>query len=90
LAIAALGNAGAVAFLNRHHDGLDGRPLDLAVVSEAGLAAVEAVLGANELSGRRIREVAVDAILPDSPVTLEDAEIDVMERNRIMRSATYH
>ena len=29
------------AFLNTHHDGLRGRPLDLAVASEAGLLAVE-------------------------------------------------
>ena len=28
-------------FLNSHHEGLRGRPLDLAVASDAGLAAVE-------------------------------------------------
>ena len=39
---AALVTADAVrAFLNTHHDGLRGRPLDLAVASEAGLLAVE-------------------------------------------------
>ena len=31
-------------FLNSHHDGLDGRPLDLAVASDDGLAAVEAAI----------------------------------------------
>jgi len=29
------------SFLNSHHQGLRGRPLDLAVASDAGLAAVE-------------------------------------------------
>lgn len=57
-ALAALGNSGALAFLNRHHDGLCGRPLDLAVGSDAGLAAVEAVLGVNKPAGRRDREAA--------------------------------
>jgi hypothetical protein len=32
------------AFLNTHHDGLCGRPLDLAVASDAGLIAVEAAI----------------------------------------------
>jgi uncharacterized protein (DUF2384 family) len=42
---AALGSVEAVRdFLNSHHDGLDGRPIDLAVASEAGLAAVEAAI----------------------------------------------
>ena len=35
----------AVAFLNAHYDALGGRPIDLAVASDAGLAAVEMVLG---------------------------------------------
>lgn len=60
LAIAALGNAGAMAFLNRHHDGLCGRPLDLATDSDAGLAAVETVLDADKPTGRRAREAARD------------------------------
>lgn len=34
----------ALAFLNGHHDGLGGRPLDIATASEDGLAAVEAAL----------------------------------------------
>ena len=39
---AALVSTDAVrSFLNTHHDGLRGRPLDLAVASEAGLLAVE-------------------------------------------------
>lgn len=48
---AALGSVEAVRdFLNSHHDRLDGRPIDLAVASEAGLAAVETALA---LEGRR-------------------------------------
>lgn len=34
----------AMAFLNTHHEGLGGRPLDIATGSEAGLAAVQATL----------------------------------------------
>ena len=38
----ALAGVDAVrSFLNGHHEGLRGRPLDLAVASDAGLAAVE-------------------------------------------------
>jgi uncharacterized protein (DUF2384 family) len=48
---AALGGVEAVRdFLNSHHDGLEGRPIDLAVASEAGLAAVETAIA---LEGRR-------------------------------------
>jgi len=44
---AALGSVDAVrAFLNTHHASLDARPIDLAVESEAGLAAVEAAIAA--------------------------------------------
>ena len=44
-ATAALNDTEAVRlFLNSHHAGLCGRPLDLAVASEAGLAAVEAAI----------------------------------------------
>ena len=44
---AALPSTEAVrAFLNTHHDGLRGRPLDLAVASDAGLLAVEAAIEA--------------------------------------------
>jgi len=47
---AALGSVDAVrAFLNSHHAGLAARPIDLAVASEAGLAAVEAAIA---LAGR--------------------------------------
>ena len=43
---AALGSVDAVrAFLNSHQPDLDGRPIDLAVASEAGLAAVEEAIG---------------------------------------------
>lgn len=45
---AALGSVEAVrAFLNSHHPSLDGRPIDLAVASDAGLAAVEAAMAAD-------------------------------------------
>lgn len=44
---AALGDIEAVrAFLNCHHQALDGRPIDLAVASEDGLARVEAAIAA--------------------------------------------
>lgn len=49
-ALASLGADDARAFLNRHHSGLLGRPLDLAVASEAGLTAVQIALGVE--SGR--------------------------------------
>jgi uncharacterized protein (DUF2384 family) len=44
---AALGSVEAVrAFLNSHHPALDARPIDLAVASDDGLAAVEAAIAA--------------------------------------------
>ena len=44
---AALGSVEAVrAFLNSHHSTLKGRPIDLAVASEAGLIAVETAIAA--------------------------------------------
>jgi uncharacterized protein (DUF2384 family) len=43
----ALGDVAAVrAFLNFPHESLGGRPIDLAVASEAGMAAVEAAIDA--------------------------------------------
>lgn len=44
LALAMLGQAGAIAFLNTPNAALDGRPLDLAVRSQEGFAAVEQAL----------------------------------------------
>ena len=44
-AFAALGIDGARNFLNTHHSGLRGRPLDLAVASEAGLRDVQSAIG---------------------------------------------
>ncbi len=45
LAFEALGNApAAMAFLNAHDDALEGRPLDIAVASQDGLAKVEAII----------------------------------------------
>lgn len=42
---AELGGRDAVmAFLNDHHEGLGGRPLDIAVASDEGLRAVELAL----------------------------------------------
>jgi hypothetical protein len=41
---AALGGVGAGAFLNTHHAGLRGLPMELAVASEAGLEAVETAI----------------------------------------------
>lgn len=44
---AALGSVDEVrAFLNSRHEGLGGRPIDLAIASEAGLVAVEAEITA--------------------------------------------
>lgn len=43
-AFLALGQADAISFLNGHNDGLGGRPIDLAIESPEGLAAVEAAL----------------------------------------------
>ena len=46
-AAAALADTEAVRlFLNSHHPGLRGRPIDLAVASEAGLQAVETAIRA--------------------------------------------
>jgi uncharacterized protein (DUF2384 family) len=51
---AALGDVAAVrAFLNSHHQGLAGRPIDLAVASEDGLARVEAAIAAERQAGHR-------------------------------------
>ncbi|WP_168355974.1 antitoxin Xre/MbcA/ParS toxin-binding domain-containing protein [Sphingomonas gei] len=38
----------AVAFLNTHDEGLGGRPIDLAVASDAGLRAVEEAIAARD------------------------------------------
>ena len=47
----ALGDSESVrTFLNTHHAGLRGRPLDLAVATEAGLIAVKAAIC---IEGRR-------------------------------------
>lgn len=49
---AALGSVEAVrAFLNSHHSALQGRPIDLAVASEAGLIAVETAIAAAREAG---------------------------------------
>jgi hypothetical protein len=51
-ALAVLGMADARVFLNSRHPGLSARPLDLARRSDAGLAAVEAAIGAASARGR--------------------------------------
>jgi hypothetical protein len=48
LAFEALGREGATEFLNGFDAGLGGRPLDLAVASAEGLAAVEALIAARK------------------------------------------
>lgn len=45
LAFLLLGRETAIAFLNTAHDGLGGRPLDLATASDAGRNSVEAEIG---------------------------------------------
>lgn len=53
LAWETLPNAGAaVAFLNTFNQQLGGRPIDLAVTSDAGLQAVETELGMRRHSGK--------------------------------------
>lgn len=53
---AALGSVEAVRdFLNTHHEALEGRPIDLAVASEAGLAAVEAAIADEGGPARKAR-----------------------------------
>ena len=52
-ATAAFSDSIAVrAFLNTHHAGLGGRPLDLAVASVAGLEAVETAICSEALQTR--------------------------------------
>ena len=52
LAQAALGSVEAVrAFLNTHHHALGGRPIDIAVASDAGLGSVKAALPAEGEGG---------------------------------------
>jgi uncharacterized protein (DUF2384 family) len=46
IAFEALGREGATAFLNEHDAALGGRPLDLAIASAEGLAAVEKAIAA--------------------------------------------
>ena len=45
LALTLLGREAAIEFLNSENAELGGRPLDLAIASEAGCAVVEAELG---------------------------------------------
>jgi uncharacterized protein (DUF2384 family) len=60
---AALGSVEAVrAFLNSHNEALGGRPIDLAIASEAGLIAVETAIPA-EGKGRIERIVRT----PEAP-----------------------
>jgi len=45
LAFLVLGREAAIAFLNTAHEGLGGRPLDLATASDVGRNSVEAEIG---------------------------------------------
>jgi uncharacterized protein (DUF2384 family) len=45
LAFLVLGRETAIAFLNTNHEGLGGRPLDLATASDKGRNSVEAEIG---------------------------------------------
>lgn len=54
LAMDTLGTPDAIrSFLNDHHEGLGGRPLDVALSSDAGLAAAEALIGTSSGTGGR-------------------------------------
>ena len=72
-AVAALADTEAVrTFLNSHHPGLEGRPLELATGSDAGLEAVETALGVEAGAGRAFQPGdAIDAAdhgrLPGDP-----------------------
>jgi uncharacterized protein (DUF2384 family) len=46
IAFEALGRDGATTFLNGHDDSLGGRPLDIAIASAEGFAAVEQAINA--------------------------------------------
>lgn len=47
------------AFLNNRHEGLGGRPIDIAIASEAGLIAVEAAIAAASRCRHREGELGV-------------------------------
>lgn len=62
---AALGSVEAVrAFLNSHNPALDGRPLDLAIASEAGLIAVEAAIARQTARAKRRHSTASQETSP--------------------------
>lgn len=62
VAQAALADLASVrAFLNTHHDGLGGRPIDLAVASDAGLAAAEAAIVSEAAAPRMARADAPES-----------------------------
>ena len=52
IAFEMLGRDGATSFLNAHDEGLGGRPLDLAIASADGLAAVELAISARSARSR--------------------------------------
>jgi len=57
---AALGSVDAVrTFLNNRHEGLNGRPIDIAIASEAGLIAVEAAIAATARRHRPARDAEI-------------------------------
>ncbi len=68
LAFLLLGRERAIEFLNTDHEGLGGRPLDLATASEEGRASVEAELGRMKYQ-QATPPFDAPASDPDSPVT---------------------
>ena len=62
VAQAALADLASVrAFLNTHHDGLGGRPIDVGVASDAGLAAAEAAIVSEAAAPRVARAEAAES-----------------------------
>lgn len=53
MAIKLLGTEAAIEFMNAHHDGLGGRPIDLAVASEEGRSRVELALSVRRAPSRK-------------------------------------
>jgi uncharacterized protein (DUF2384 family) len=68
LAFLLLGRERAIEFLNTDHEGLGGRPLDLATASDEGRASVEAELGRMKYQ-QPTPPLDAPAPDPDGPVT---------------------
>ncbi|HSQ95453.1 MAG TPA: MbcA/ParS/Xre antitoxin family protein [Croceibacterium sp.] len=68
LAFLVLGRERAIEFLNTDHEGLGGRPLDLATASDEGRANVEAELGRMKYQ-QATTPLDAPSSDPDGPVT---------------------